>query len=90
MASQKYERAILEPPHAAFGYPLLSLGGGAVGAVMMGLGYFLSALVVIALVHVASMVLRHRAPHGEQLFLRSFGKSEAVREPGGDRRVYHG
>lgn len=90
MASQRYERVILEPPHAAFGYPGLSLCGLIGGVVFMASHYFIPGLGFAAAVHVVSMVLRHRAPHGEQLFIRGLGKSRAFKEWTGARRVYHG
>lgn len=84
-----FEKVIIRPVHAGYGLPTVTGIGGAVGFLLMGNGYFISGLIIMALFHVfVSIPLRARFPHGENLLWRLVQKRRSPSDWSGKRRVY--
>lgn len=88
--ARPYEKAIIEPSHAAFGYPWLSLIGLLSGAFFIAFVNFPIGLATFAIVHAVSVLLRSRAPHGEDMFLRQFQARKSIDDWAQRRRIYFG
>jgi len=90
MAGQKFERVIVEPPHAAFGYPLLSGFGLGIAGWITAAGYFPAAFAFMVGWHALSIWLRRRHPHGEAIALRRVKRGKTYVDWQSGRRVYWG
>ncbi len=86
---RKVERTIIKPTHAAYGLPTVTCVGLIVSAFVMAVGFFISALVIFAVSHLVSMILRAKFPHGENLLWRQLGKRKGRYDWSGSQRVYH-
>jgi len=85
-----FERPILEPGHAWFGFPRLSLLGLVLFSLTVWLWNLLAGAAIFVVVHIASMWLRAKAPHGEGMFLRSLQQRYSQDDWDKRRRVYFG
>jgi len=88
--ARSYERAILEPNHAAFGYPRLAFVIMCVGAMLW---LWVHVLVVFAFVvcgHAMNIYMRRKAPHGEEMFIRRLRVRKSLNDWSRRRRIYFG
>lgn len=85
-----FERPILEPGHAWFGYPKLSLLGLVLFSLTVWIWNLLVGFAIFVVVHALSMWLRSKNKHGEGMFLRSLQQRYSKNDWKSSRRVYYG